>query len=231
MATSSAFFSHQPPFDQLCLVHMVNNLLDGATPLCSKAELDEIAVELAPGTSWWSNPHKSWTGLGNYDANVLMVCLQRRGIACAYHDRRKGASTVLETTSCSSSGGSGGGVKGLILNAATSPNVLRLFGFESRHWTALRLLRSADEDNAADGTRPDSGDWFWFDSRKAAPMRVGAGGDEDSPAGLSAEVVAFLEKHTAAGGEILVATMADQEASSESGGGARDDAPAGGTST
>ena len=219
-SSSSPFFSHQPPFDQLCLVHMVNNLLDGAAPLCSKSELDGIAVELAPGTSWWSNPHKSWTGLGNYDANVLMVCLQRRGIACAYHDRRKEASAVLEP-----SASSGGSVKGLILNAATSPNVLRsLFGFESRHWTAMRRLRSADDQSAA----ADAGDWYWFDSRKAAPMRVGSGGGGGGGGGdgsLSEEVIAFLEKHTAAGGEILVATAADQEESEEG------VPPAAGTST
>ena len=46
-----------------------------------KSDFDTLAVELKSKLSphAWINPHKSFWGLGNYDANVLINAIQRKG--------------------------------------------------------------------------------------------------------------------------------------------------------
>ena len=189
-AAAPVSFSHQGPFDQTCLVHTVNNLLADDAGAATKRELDRVADELAPGSSVFTNPHKSWTGLGNYDANVLSVCLQRRGINVSYHDRRKPLSDLDLSE---------GSMVGLVLNAPTSGNLLRgLFGFEGRHWTALRLV--VGDGSEAGATGGDA--WWFFDSRKRGPVRIGDAREEEG----RAAILAFLATHLEKGGEVLVAT-------------------------
>jgi josephin len=43
----------------------------------SKRVFDRAAAKLAPGSTFM-NPHKSMFGLGNYDANILILILQDR---------------------------------------------------------------------------------------------------------------------------------------------------------
>lgn len=49
--------------------------------------MDEICLSLSP--SEWINPHRSVLGLGNYDVNVVMTALQRRGLEAVWFDKRK----------------------------------------------------------------------------------------------------------------------------------------------
>lgn len=53
----------------------------------TKSELDKICSELSPNE--WINPHKSMLGWGQYDVNVLIVALQRRGYEAIWFDKRK----------------------------------------------------------------------------------------------------------------------------------------------
>lgn len=53
----------------------------------SKQELDQICYSLSPDV--WINPHKSLLGLGNYDINVIMAALQRKGREAVWFDKRR----------------------------------------------------------------------------------------------------------------------------------------------
>lgn len=52
-----------------------------------KAELDGICSRLSPNV--WINPHRSMLGLGNYDINVIMAALQKKGCEAVWFDKRK----------------------------------------------------------------------------------------------------------------------------------------------
>ena len=77
---------HERQVRQMCALHVLNNLFQDPKAF-DKAELDIICKELSPDT--WFNPHKSALGLGNYDVNVVMTALQRRGYKTLWFDKRK----------------------------------------------------------------------------------------------------------------------------------------------
>lgn len=66
-------------------MHALNNLFQERG--FSKQELDQICYSLSPDV--WINPHKSLLGLGNYDINVIMAALQRRGREAVWFDKRR----------------------------------------------------------------------------------------------------------------------------------------------
>lgn len=70
---------------ELCALHALNNLFQERG--FSKQELDQICYSLSPDV--WINPHKSLLGLGNYDINVIMAALQRRGREAVWFDKRR----------------------------------------------------------------------------------------------------------------------------------------------
>lgn len=53
----------------------------------SKIQLDEICKTLSPNE--WVNPHRSFLGFGNYDINVIMTALQKKGCDAVWFDKRK----------------------------------------------------------------------------------------------------------------------------------------------
>lgn len=53
----------------------------------SKSELDAICSSLSPNV--WINPHRSMLGFGNYDINVIMAALQKKGCEAVWFDKRK----------------------------------------------------------------------------------------------------------------------------------------------
>lgn len=71
---------------ELCALHALNNLFQERDAF-SKTELDAICYSLSPNV--WINPHKSLLGLGNYDINVIMAALQRKGYEAIWFDKRK----------------------------------------------------------------------------------------------------------------------------------------------
>ncbi|CAB3400371.1 unnamed protein product [Caenorhabditis bovis] len=81
---------HEKQRWQFCLIHTVNNILQRKefTP----ETMDEICYAL--NESKWFNPHKSWIGLGNYDANILMAALQQHNFKVVWFDKRNKPSTI-----------------------------------------------------------------------------------------------------------------------------------------
>lgn len=77
---------HERQVKELCALHALNNLFQEYEAF-SKTELDEICHSLSPNV--WINPHKSLLGLGNYDINVIMAGLQRKGCEAMWFDKRK----------------------------------------------------------------------------------------------------------------------------------------------
>ncbi|XP_068144934.1 josephin-like protein [Drosophila tropicalis] len=118
---------HEKQTRQLCALHALNNLFQGAESF-SKAELDDICINLSPDT--WVNPHRSVLGLGNYDINVIMTALELRNYQTVWFDKRKDPDCIdLDA------------IVGFILNI---PSDYR-FGvvtlpLRRRHWIAVRRI-------------------------------------------------------------------------------------------
>lgn len=70
----------------MCALHTLNNLFQDSGAF-TKANLDEICITLSPGN--WVNPHKSILGTGNYDINVIMAALTKKGCGMIWFDKRK----------------------------------------------------------------------------------------------------------------------------------------------
>ncbi|EDW72092.1 uncharacterized protein Dwil_GK10623 [Drosophila willistoni] len=118
---------HEKQTRQLCALHALNNLFQGAESF-SKAELDDICSNLSPDT--WVNPHRSVLGLGNYDINVIMTALALRNYQAVWFDKRKDPDCIDMDA-----------IVGFILNI---PSDYR-FGvvtlpLRRRHWIAVRRI-------------------------------------------------------------------------------------------
>ena len=79
---------HEKQVRQMCALHVLNNLCQDGEAF-TKADLDGICADLDPSSSWLFNPHKSALGLGNYDVNVIMMALQKRGLKALWFDKRR----------------------------------------------------------------------------------------------------------------------------------------------
>ena len=71
---------------QMCAIHAVNNLFQGAQIL-KEEEMNEVCKELSPRSLL--NPHKSVFGVGNYDINAIMAILSKRGYETIWFDKRR----------------------------------------------------------------------------------------------------------------------------------------------
>jgi len=154
--TDAATPHHERQSWLLCGLHTVNAVLqDEFGPKYVKSDLDAICDELDPpaAASWFHfNAHRHWAGAGDYDANVLLAALQRRGLETAYHDARRGIRDNVTL---------GAGIRPLAFIVNVPPGGL-LSLFRGRHWYALRSVR---------------GVWWDCNSSLSAPERVG-GWDE-----------------------------------------------------
>ena len=83
---SAGLYDYSIQVKELCALHALNNLFQERDAF-SKTELDAICYSLSPNV--WINPHKSLLGLGNYDINVIMAALQRKGYEAIWFDKRK----------------------------------------------------------------------------------------------------------------------------------------------
>lgn len=110
---------HEKQRLQFCLIHTVNNILQKNE--FTAAKMDEICYEF--NESKWFNPHKSWIGTGNYDANILMAALQKHDLKVMWFDKRTPVEKVhLEN------------VKALVFNI---PSRTLLTLYRGRHWFAV----------------------------------------------------------------------------------------------
>ncbi|XP_058797905.1 josephin-2 [Phymastichus coffea] len=135
---------HERQVRELCALHALNNLFQERG--FSKQELDQICYSLSPDV--WINPHKSLLGLGNYDINVIMAALQKRGCEAVWFDKRRDPKCLCLDN-----------IQGFILNVPTDYK----FGFvllplKRRHWIALKKI---------DGT------FYNLDSKLDCPQLIG----------------------------------------------------------
>lgn len=109
---------HEKQRKQLCLLHTLNNLFQRRE--FEQQELDAICENLDGRR--WLNQHRSWIGMGNYDANILLVALQNRGLVGRWFDRR------MQTTRIDHDR-----IIAYIFNIPTTPIAILPF-YKGRHW-------------------------------------------------------------------------------------------------
>ncbi|CAI5454962.1 unnamed protein product [Caenorhabditis angaria] len=88
MNTSDLY--HEKQKLQHCLIHTLNNILQKKEFNVEK--VNEICYSY--DSSRWFNAHKSWIGLGNYDANILMGALQLHDMKVIWFDKRTPVSNI-----------------------------------------------------------------------------------------------------------------------------------------
>ncbi len=123
---------HQRQSLMLCAVHAINNVLQ--RDAVTKADLNAICDQLAPDRSPLLNPHRNMFGLGNFDANALIVALQATGHDIVWFDKRTSlAEHRIDWTR----------VVGCILNARRKRQApVNVLG--GRHWVAFRGFPADD---------------------------------------------------------------------------------------
>ena len=70
------YFEKQGTLSMQCGMHSTNNLLK--RPVYSKKDMEDICTNLSDD---FINPHKHVLG-GDYDANVIIIALQKQGYEC-----------------------------------------------------------------------------------------------------------------------------------------------------
>merc|ERR1719242_440915 len=114
------------------------------------ADMDAICTQLAPDKL--INPHRSLFGTGNYDANVLMAALDRKGVDVQWFDSRKAAELSLEPSFLSPKKQSAEFL-GFVVNNGQK----RMMVFNRRHWLTIKRI---------------DGVWFNLDSKMKCPQRL-----------------------------------------------------------
>ena len=135
---------HETQRRMWCALHALNALLQ--EPAYDAAALTEIALSIGGKLQL---AHR-WPLMGNWDINVMMIALQRRGLEVQWWDRRRSIDALqrlVEGTDC----------VGLICN---EPGAW-LFGMvPSQHWFTIRRVR---------------GEWYDLDSKLQRPAALRAG--------------------------------------------------------
>ncbi|KAI5712394.1 hypothetical protein M8J75_007944 [Diaphorina citri] len=137
---------HEKQMKELCALHALNNLFQNPKTF-SKADLDEICINLSPQT--WLNPHRSILGLGNYDINVIMTALQKKGFESNWFDRRKDPKCIDQQK-----------VEGYILNIPSQFKIGKYVPtpIKRRHWLTVRNI---------------NGIYYNLDSKLDSPEHIG----------------------------------------------------------
>ncbi|XP_077295850.1 josephin domain containing [Arctopsyche grandis] len=140
---------HERQVRELCALHALNNLFQ-ARGSYTKSELDNICNNLSPNV--WINPHRSILGLGNYDINVIMAALQKKGREAVWFDKRKDPGCLDLTNIC-----------GFILNVPSEYKLgFVMLPLRRRHWITLRQIH---------------GNFYNLDSKLDSPVLIGRGSD------------------------------------------------------
>jgi len=118
---------HQHHSLQFCAISAINNLFQEQR--FDKKRFDDIAYKLSliSSPNSWFNPHKSFLGTGNYDANVLIFALKEENLEVQWFDSRKDVEKINFDN-----------IVGIIANTCYRriswlPNF-----FISRHWLLLK---------------------------------------------------------------------------------------------
>lgn len=139
---------HQRQSLMLCAVHAINNVLQ--RDAVTKADLNKICLELAPDCSPLLNPHRNALGLGNFDANALIVALQQTGHDIVWFDKRTSLAEH-RLNWCK--------IVGCILNARRRS----LVSVGGRHWVAFRGIPTSN---------PNVVNYYDLDSKLRRPALV-----------------------------------------------------------
>lgn len=132
---------HERQRKQLCLLHTLNNLFQRQE--FEQHELDQICESLDERR--WFNAHRSWIGMGNYDANILLIALQARGLVGRWFDKRMPVSRMNHAL-----------IKAYIFNIP-SPSFGILPFIKGRHWFPVVRINDI---------------YFNLDSKLAAPVPI-----------------------------------------------------------
>ncbi|UMM21581.1 hypothetical protein L5515_003197 [Caenorhabditis briggsae] len=117
--TSPPNLYHEKQKLQYCLIHTVNNILQKKEFDATK--MDEICYGM--NESKWFNPHRSWIGTGNYDANILMASLQKHNLKVVWFDKRLGVEKIKFEK-----------LRAIVFNI---PSRTLLTLYRGRHWFAV----------------------------------------------------------------------------------------------
>ncbi|XP_026749456.1 josephin-2 [Galleria mellonella] len=140
---------HEKQVKELCALHALNNLFQTRGTF-SKSELDTICSRLSPNV--WFNPHRSMLGLGNYDINVIMAALQKKGCEAVWFDKRKDPGCLDLSNIC-----------GFILNVPSDYKLgFVMLPLRRRHWITIRQIQ---------------GNFYNLDSKLDAPQLIGRSSD------------------------------------------------------
>ncbi|XP_028178093.1 josephin-2 [Ostrinia furnacalis] len=140
---------HEKQVKELCALHALNNLFQTRGTF-SKSELDSICSRLSPNV--WINPHRSMLGLGNYDINVIMAALQKKGCEAVWFDKRKDPGCLDLSNIC-----------GFILNVPSDYKLgFVMLPLRRRHWITIRQIQ---------------GNFYNLDSKLDAPQLIGRSTD------------------------------------------------------
>lgn len=147
--TSKSNIYHEKQVKELCALHALNNLFQ-VKGTFTKSDLDSICSRLSPNV--WINPHRSMLGLGNYDINVIMAALQKKGCEGIWFDKRKDPGCLDLTNIC-----------GFILNVPSDYKLgFVMLPLRRRHWITIRQIQ---------------GTFYNLDSKLEAPQLIGRGCD------------------------------------------------------
>ncbi|XP_075969137.1 josephin domain containing [Anticarsia gemmatalis] len=147
--TSKPTIYHEKQVKELCALHALNNLFQ-TRGTYSKSELDAICSRLSPNV--WINPHRSMLGLGNYDINVIMAALQKKGCEAVWFDKRKDPGCLDLSNIC-----------GFILNVPSDYKLgFVMLPLRRRHWITIRQIQ---------------GNFYNLDSKLDAPQLIGRSSD------------------------------------------------------
>nr|CAD7409946.1 unnamed protein product [Timema cristinae] len=136
---------HEKQVKEMCALHTLNNLFQEREAF-NKYELDNICHSLSPNV--WINPHKSLLGLGNYDVNVIMAALHRRGYEAIWFDKRKDPKCLNLAN-----------IFGFILNVPSDYKLgFVMLPLRRRHWVAIRDI---------------CGTYYNLDSKFQSPQLIG----------------------------------------------------------
>eukprot|EP01138_Halocafeteria_seosinensis_P009246 gb/GECG01009449.1/.p1 GENE.gb/GECG01009449.1/~~gb/GECG01009449.1/.p1 ORF type:complete len:474 (+),score=63.20 gb/GECG01009449.1/:1-1422(+) len=138
---------HEKQKLQLCGLHAVNSMVQFDYEPASKNELDGIAKGFGKETetsflkSFFKGVHSSMWGTGNYDVNVLMVALDRRGLDVRWHDSRLPITQAAGIENCI----------GFLVNEALVDSAGRE---TSTHWYTIRKVEGYYYDLDSSFERP-----------------------------------------------------------------------------
>ncbi|KAL4714083.1 hypothetical protein ACJJTC_008437 [Scirpophaga incertulas] len=140
---------HEKQVKELCALHALNNLFQ-TQGTYTKSELDTICSRLSPNV--WINPHRSVLGLGNYDINVIMAALQKKGCEAIWFDKRKDPGCLDLSNIC-----------GFILNVPSDYKLgFVMLPLRRRHWITIRQIQ---------------GNFYNLDSKLDTPQLIGRSSD------------------------------------------------------